>query len=86
MKLNLAFILLFIGGCASAIVFNSKEEELYHEKCSGCHRLYSRNEFSPERWREEIEDMSKKARLSADEKRMIVDYLINTQNSTKETK
>ncbi|MBA4407316.1 hypothetical protein C0389_08585 [bacterium] len=70
---------MLIGFCViaacSASIDSSKGEELYHEKCGGCHRLYSKKEFSRKRWGIEVESMSKKSKLSEDEKRMILGYL-----------
>lgn len=80
MKLNFVFILLFLGGCASAIVFSSRAEELYYNKCSACHRLYSKKEFSKDKWEKEIERMSKRARLNEDEKKIIADFLLGLEN------
>ena len=77
MKLIIYFGLLFITGCAAVIVYSSKEEELYYNKCGGCHRLYPKTEFTKEKWLIEVEEMSKKAKLPDEEKRMIIKYLTN---------
>lgn len=77
MKIIFSLILLFIAGCAATIIYCSKGEELYYNKCSGCHRLHSKTEFTSEKWKSEVEEMSKKARLNEDEKRMIIEYLTN---------
>ncbi len=77
MKVSFSLILLFVAGCAATIIYSSKGEELYNNKCSGCHRLHSRTEFSSEKWKSEVEEMSKKAKLNEDEKRMIIEYLTN---------
>lgn len=75
MKVTLCLIFLFIAGCAATIIYSSKREELYNNKCSGCHRLHSKTELTSEKWKSEIEEMSKKAKLNEDEKRMIIEYL-----------
>lgn len=82
MKYSVLLILLFTAGCASSIIFSSKEEELYYEKCGGCHRVYNKNEFSKEHWLKEFNDMTKRAKLSSQQKEMLKTYLFdqNTQN------
>ena len=77
MKIVFSLVLLFIAGCAATIIYSSKGEELYYNKCSGCHRLHSKTEFTIEKWESEIDEMSKKAKLNEDEKRMIIEYLTN---------
>ncbi|KUO63494.1 hypothetical protein APF79_06900 [bacterium BRH_c32] len=75
MKIVFSLVLLFLAGCVSTIIYSSKGEELYSNKCSGCHRLHSKTEFTSEKWKSEIEEMGKKAKLSDDEKRMLIEYL-----------
>lgn len=77
MKITVCLALLFIAGCAATIAYSSKGEELYYNKCGGCHRLHSKTEFTSEKWKSEVEEMSKKAKLNEDEKRMIIEYLTN---------
>jgi uncharacterized ParB-like nuclease family protein len=67
----------FIVGCSAAIIFNSEEERLYYEKCGGCHRVYSRSEFSREHWLKEFDEMSGKAKLNENDKAMIRKYLLD---------
>lgn len=75
MKYSLLLLLLFLAACSTALVFASKEEELYYEKCGGCHRVYKKSEFSKEHWQKEVEDMSKRAKLTSEQKKMILNYL-----------
>ena len=75
MKVTVCLVLLFLAGCAATIIYSSKGEELYYNKCSGCHRLHLKTEFTNEKWKSEIEEMGKKAKLNEDEKRMIIEYL-----------
>jgi hypothetical protein len=77
MRIVVSFVLLFIAGCAATIAYSSKGEELYYNKCGGCHRLHSKTEFTDEKWKSEVEEMSKKAKLNEDEKRMLIEYLTN---------
>lgn len=75
MKYLVLIFLLFVIGCAASRVYLSKGEELYYEKCGGCHRLYSPNEITNEKWDKIMEEMTKRSKLEDDEKRMIIQYL-----------
>ncbi len=68
---------LFIAGCAVGVAYSSKGEEIYRDKCGGCHRLYTKTELKSEKLRSSVEEMSKRAKLSTEEKRMIIEYLID---------
>lgn len=81
MRYNLFMAFLFLAGCSAGIIFNSKGEVLYYNKCGGCHRLYSKSEFTGEKWRSEIQKMSKKAKLSDDEKRMLIEYFTDDRKN-----
>lgn len=76
-------ILLFLIGCSANIIYHSKGEELYNSKCGGCHRIYNKAEFNPEQWKTEVEEMSKKAKLTNDESKLILDFLTDKQVSKK---
>ncbi len=75
MKYGIVLGLLFLAGCAAAIVYKSEGEELYYEKCGSCHRVYPKEKYSADEWETKIEEMSKRAKLNANKKRMIIDYL-----------
>lgn len=75
MKYLALIFILFVIGCAASRVYSSKGEELYYEKCGGCHRLYSPQEITDEKWDKILEEMSKRSKLEEDEKRMIIQYL-----------
>ena len=77
MRIIIFSVLLLAAGCAANIAYSSKGEELYYNKCGGCHRLHAKTEFTGEKWKSVVEGMSKKAKLDEDEKRMLIDYLIN---------
>lgn len=76
MRINLLLIIIFLAGCSAGIIYHSKGEELYYSKCGGCHRIYNKNEYNPEQWKKEVEDMSKKAKLTKDEQELIIEYLV----------
>lgn len=77
MKLIIGLILLIIAGCATIATYNSKGEELYVNKCGGCHRIYNKSEFTKEEWKREVDEMSKKAKLAISEKELILEHLTN---------
>ncbi len=80
LAVGLILFLLFLTACATSIIYSSRGEDLYHEKCGGCHRLYSKSELTSREWHNKIDEMSIKAKLSPDEKRMIIEFL--TDNRT----
>jgi mono/diheme cytochrome c family protein len=53
----------------------SRGEELYSEKCAGCHRLYPKAELTAQEWKITMEEMGKRAKLNDEEKKMILTYL-----------
>ena len=78
--ISMILSLLFICACAAGIVYNSKGEDLYHEKCGGCHRLYAKSEFDDNKREKIVDEMSIKAKLNPDQKRMIIEYLSSGKN------
>jgi hypothetical protein len=81
MRYTIVIALLFIAGCAASVVYSNKGEKLYNEKCGGCHQLYPKAKFSSEKWRREIEAMSKKAKLSNEEKGKILKYFTDDKKN-----
>lgn len=77
MKLLFGLAFLIIAGCAKIVTYTSKSEELYVNKCGGCHRIYNKSEFTKEEWKQEVDKMNKKAKLNEEEKRQIIEYLIH---------
>lgn len=75
MRFIVGIVFFLISGCASRNIYSTKGEELYYEKCGGCHRLYSKSELSLERWKVVTDNMSVKAKLSEGEKRILLIYL-----------
>ena len=48
----------------------------YVRKCSGCHALVLPEAHSPDRWRHELDDMTERAGLEADDRLLIEQYLV----------
>ena len=53
----------------------SKGELLYRQKCRSCHNLLKPERYSDEEWALELEDMSKKSGLTAEQSQLIWGYL-----------
>lgn len=83
MKYNIVMILLFLAGCTASIVYSSEGEELYYEKCGGCHRVYPKDEIKSLKMKFDFDVMSRKSKLNEIQKKMIMEYLEdNPEKST----
>ena len=49
---------------------------LYINKCGNCHFLYRPNRFSEEKWRAEMPDMKKEAKLNDEQIDLITKYIL----------
>jgi len=49
--------------------------ELYVAKCSGCHGLHRPTRYAPELWPKEVDSMVVKAKINAQQRQAILDYL-----------
>jgi len=78
--LTLAVTVMAALACASALPPASPETEegrtLYAGKCHGCHRLYAPTRVTPEKWPALMDKMAVKAKLSPDEERRILEYVL----------
>lgn len=54
----------------------ARGEELYTEKCSGCHRLYRPKRFKRARWERVLMDMKPQAKLTQPEYEYIRSFLL----------
>ncbi|MFA7229189.1 MAG: hypothetical protein WC061_09145, partial [Melioribacteraceae bacterium] len=61
--------------------FTDAGEKLYYDKCGGCHRVYEKSDFTKGRWVDELEDMSRRAKLSPEEKNLIKNYLFENSGN-----
>jgi hypothetical protein len=90
MRLTLVqiFILLALAGCSSERSIkqkngNSTAEQLYKDKCGGCHTLYQREKFADGYWGDVLVRMEKKAHLNEYQSRLIREYLVVKPDSLK---
>ncbi|HMJ16508.1 MAG TPA: hypothetical protein VK524_34075 [Polyangiaceae bacterium] len=51
--------------------------KLYAGRCADCHQLYEPARYGADKWRTELGEMRERARLSAEEERMILQYLVS---------
>jgi hypothetical protein len=47
----------------------------YIDRCGGCHSLHLPSEFTEDQWRKAVGDMQQRARVSSEEKELILLYL-----------
>ena len=62
---------------------NLSGEQLYKEKCGGCHALYQREKFGERDWDSVIVRMEKKARLDDHQSKLIREFLVVQTDSLK---
>jgi mono/diheme cytochrome c family protein len=78
--LAVVILMLLVVGCTkqNIKISNTKFPEgqkLYFSKCGGCHRLYDRLEFSPERWDSIVYTMRPKAKTTMEQEVEILHFL-----------
>jgi hypothetical protein len=68
--------------CSSSTSNNSNTDtkfpvgrELYISKCTGCHKAYERELHTTDEWQKILDEMGDKAKLSSEEKTIILNYL-----------
>lgn len=75
-------IIIFYGCSVSneqTTQINTKFPEgraLYLSKCTACHRAYDRKSYNTEQWYALLNNMGNKAKLSVDEKELILKFLM----------
>jgi len=71
--------------CASTIPPATPETEpgraIYVGKCHSCHRLYSPDRVTPEKWPALMEKMAAKAKLTPEEEKQVLDYVLAAATS-----
>lgn len=59
---------------------------IFTTKCTTCHKAYSIPRFSEFKWLHEIDDMSPKAKLTADEKLKLTKYVLSYRETKEKMK
>jgi len=62
---------------------NFTAEQLYKDKCGGCHALYEKEKYSNDEWESVLVRMEKKAHLDESQSKLIRQYLISQTDSVK---
>ena len=83
----LLFLLAF-AGCSNEKSIkrgngNLSGEQLYKEKCGGCHALYQRDKYSNGDLENVLVRMAKKAHLDEHQSKLIREYLVVQNDSLK---
>lgn len=71
------FLLFAAAGCSSPNIQSADAagEDLYKNKCGGCHRTYKKEEYKPAEWEKIVREMKGKSRLTEAEELQIIKYL-----------
>ena len=92
MKYFIIFVLTGLLACAPSLYQPSVElavktghfldelqqgRQLYVDRCGSCHQLHLPKEFSETIWRNNLDSMKIKAKITDREKQLILDYLIS---------
>lgn len=55
---------------------------LYQGRCSGCHALHSPSAHTPDQWAKAIDEMADRAKLSTQEKALLLQFLSTMSQSS----
>ena len=61
-------------------------QTIFVSKCTECHKAYEITGFSEKKWLHEIDDMSPKAKLTADEKLKLTKHILSYLEANKVVK
>lgn len=61
-------------------------QTIYTTKCTRCHKAYDITEFGEKKWLHEIDDMSPKAKLTAEEKLKLTKYVLSYRETKEKMK
>ena len=69
-------ILAPVHGSGSDLASLNKGYNLYVNKCGACHYLYRPAKFEAEKWKRDMPEMSERAKITKEEQRLILNYLL----------
>lgn len=79
-SLGIAAAFVAAVACATALPPATPETEggraIYQAKCHSCHRLYAPSRVGPEKWPALMEKMAQKAKLTPEEEKQVLDYVL----------
>jgi cytochrome c5 len=64
----------------------STGQTIYTTKCTECHKAHTIEKFNEKKWLHEIDDMSPKANLTADEKLKLTKYILSYRDTKERLK
>jgi cytochrome c5 len=53
-------------------------QTIYTEKCGACHKLFKPEKFSEAKWRHEVPEMAKLAKISAEDENLVLTYVLES--------
>jgi mono/diheme cytochrome c family protein len=71
------------GGPANSSSAEDEGKRIYSEECVTCHVAEPIDNYSAQQWREIIEDMAPKAKLSAAEEAELLRYILSVREGIK---
>lgn len=78
--LAVAWALAAAAACATTLPPATPEtapgRALYTAKCHACHRMYRPDRVGPEKWPALLEKMAEKAKLTPEEEKQVLDYVL----------
>ena len=81
--LGLSLSRISAGPAADIQSRESVERKLYVTKCAKCHKLYAPNNYSESDWQKWMSKMSRKAKLSPDQRESIERYIVQNLRPVK---
>ncbi|HWC65751.1 MAG TPA: hypothetical protein VG777_06695 [Thermoanaerobaculia bacterium] len=86
----LAALLASAAACATALPPATPETEagraIYSAKCHSCHRLYKPDRVSADKWPALLDKMAEKAKLTPDEEKAVLDWILAVSAPAHESK
>jgi mono/diheme cytochrome c family protein len=84
--INVLFLSIIIIGCSQSLYLPASADaaqqekllngrKLYVARCSGCHNLHFPKEYTAEQWKSNLDEMQVKAKISDEQKQLILEYL-----------
>ena len=53
-------------------------QKIYTEKCGACHNLFKPEKFSEAKWRHEVPEMAKLAKISSEDENLVLTYVLES--------
>lgn len=53
-------------------------QKIYTEKCGSCHKLFKPEKFSEAKWKHEVPEMAKLAKISTEDENLVLTYVLES--------